>query len=425
MRQSSSVERVVVKNRIKGTVSVPSSKSLLQRYMIAAFLAGGETALDVVHHCEDSLSCLEAIRLLGAKIQTGDGDASLLISGCNGLVNPLAGSISCGESGFALRALIPVAALSIQHILLTATGSLQQRPIHFQENVFRQLQVEGKTLNGFPPVSLKGPLRFRDIAVDGSLSSQLLTGLLMVFPLAPEDHIIEVRDLKSRQYVDLTMRVMTEFGVSIRHEAYRKFFIPGSQVYKPCKVKVEGDWSAAAMMLVAGATAGEVTVNNVSRNSLQPDKAIVELLKHCGAKISQEDNSITAAAARLKSFQFDATDCPDLFPPLAALAVRCNGVSEITGVERLIHKESNRALSLQREFSKMNDNVISVEGNKMFVRGGLPLKSVLVDSHNDHRIAMALAVAGLNIEGGITIRRAESVEKSYLEFFSDLELLTL
>lgn len=450
--QINRVEVTIRKGGVEGTVNVPSSKSLLQRFLIGALLADGVSELFDVHHCNDTLACLDAISSFRPQSLTGPG---LRIEGVNGAINPDIESIHCGESGFALRALASVAALSSRKITLTGSGSLQRRPVSFFENVFPELGVECKTGDGFLPLHVQGPIHFKDISIDGSLSSQFLSGLLMVYPLAKEDHVIEVKNLNSKNYIDLTLQMMKDFGVIVNHESYQKFFIPGNQKYKACKSVIEGDWSAASFMLVAGATAGHVTVKGLSMHSLQPDKAIVEVLKSCGADVVQNDNSVSVTSPdfnpkyigdqtsnfksqgftrdreqasrlqtpNLKPFNFDSIDCPDLFPPLVALAVRCNGISEITGVERLIHKESNRALALQQEFTKMNENLISISGNKMIIRGGLPLQSATVDSHNDHRIAMALAVAGLNVEGGIHIRGCESVEKSYPDFFASLEKL--
>lgn len=395
--------------------------------MIGALLADGVTELNDVHHCNDTIACLSAIRSLMPDQPFGPG---LQIRGCKAVISPQTDTIHCGESGFALRALTSIAALSFRQITLTGSGSLQRRPVNFFENVFPDLGVDCKTNGGFLPVKIKGPLQFKNILIDGSLSSQFLSGLLMVYPLAEEDHLIVVKNLNSKNYIDLTIQVMKDFGVTVTHDSNRKFFIPGKQKYKACKPRIEGDWSAASFMLVAGTTNGSVTVNNLSMNSLQPDKAIVEVLISCGSEVTVNSNSVSATSPdfklrtnNLKPFRFDATGCPDLFPPLVALAVRCNGISEIIGVERLIHKESNRALALHREFSKLNEGLISVEGNKMIIRGGLPLKSAIVDSHNDHRIAMALAVAGLNVEGGITINNCEAVEKSYPEFFLHLKKL--
>ncbi|MCX6275439.1 MAG: 3-phosphoshikimate 1-carboxyvinyltransferase [Bacteroidetes bacterium] len=443
------MEVTIRKGRVEGKVHVPSSKSLLQRYLIGALLAEGVTELYDVHHCNDTLACLDAVQSFQSQSQIGSG---LRIEGGNGVIYPSIDRINCGESGFALRALASVAALAAGQITLTGSGSLQRRPVSFFENVFPELGVECKTNGGFLPLNVRGPMRFKDISIDGSLSSQFLSGLLIVYPLANKDHVIDVKNLSSKHYIDLTLQVMKDFGVNVTHESYQKFFIPGNQKYKSCKAVIEGDWSAASFLLVAGATAGEVTVNNLSMNSLQPDKAIVEVLRSCGAEVTLNNNSVSVTSSdfklrtsnfksrgfthdreqasrlqthNLKPFKFDSTDCPDLFPPLVALAARCNGISEITGVQRLIHKESNRALALQQEFSKMNDKLISIEGNKMIICGGLPLKSANVDSHNDHRIAMSLAIAGLNVEGGIQISGCESVQKSYPDFFANLEKLIM
>ena len=225
------MEVTVRKAGVAGNVRVPSSKSILQRYLIAGLLADGITELKDVSHCRDTLSCLSAIRNLS--LQPAE-EKLLRIAGCNGNIRPHTESINCGESGFALRALSAVAALSATRIVLNGVGSLLSRPVDFFEKVFSELDVECRTNHGFLPVSLKGPVHFRNITVDGSVSSQFLSGLLMVFPLAEKDHVIEVTNLKSKLYVDLTLQVMKEFGVSVTHENYKRFYIQGNQQYKAC-----------------------------------------------------------------------------------------------------------------------------------------------------------------------------------------------
>ena len=413
---------IVGKSKLSGTVSVPSSKSILQRFMIAGMFAEGITELNDVHHCSDTVSCIKAVEKLSGLMHHGSL-TDMKITGTGGKINPATGAINCGESGFALRSLAAVTALSDKPHFLTGEGSLLNRPMGFIENVLKELNVDCKSADGYLPLEIKGPISFKDISIDGSLTSQFLSGLIMVYPFAKEEHSIHVHNLKSKFYVDLTIDVLKNFGIVIHNNDYMEFRIPGNQQYKACNAKMEGDWSAASFMLVAGAIAGDVTVDNISIDSLQPDKAILKVLEKAGATIGVDQLSISARKNNLDSFSFNATDCPDLFPPLVALAIHCSGRTEITGVERLIHKESNRALALQQEFSKMNDKLIEIEGNKMIIHGGMPLKKIIADSHNDHRIAMALAVAGLAIEGGITITGGESVEKSYPGFFSDLSSL--
>jgi 3-phosphoshikimate 1-carboxyvinyltransferase len=413
------VNVVIQKSEVNGWVEVPSSKSVLQRYIIAALLADGLTELSHVIHCEDSRSCLSAVQMLGAKAKEVS-NGMLQVEGNSGKIIPVAKPVSCNESGFALRALTSIASLSENEITLTGTGSLVRRPIDFFETVFPQLKVKCTTQHGFPPVKIQGPVQCRNISMNGSLSSQFLSGLLMIYPLADGDHQIDVHDLKSRKYIDLTIGVLNKFGVEVMHDSYRSFFIKGGQRYKSCQAEVEGDWSAASFMLVAGAIAGSISISNLNMESLQPDKAIIDVLRGAGADVQTGDSSVTVQRKKLTSFTMDASGCPDLIPPLVTLAVNCNGTSEITGVERLIHKESNRALALQQEFSRLNGEVISIEGNKMIIRGGLTLQKATVESHNDHRIAMALAIAGLNVRGGIQISGSESVKKSYPGFFTAL-----
>jgi 3-phosphoshikimate 1-carboxyvinyltransferase len=416
-----SVQTVIKRGNVKGVIAVPSSKSILQRYLIAALLSEHVTELHAISHCSDTLSCLDAVQKFGAKVIESKPDF-LKIKGQGKNIRPVAREINCGESGFALRALSAIAALSDTEIQLTGNGSLLNRPLGFMEDVFMQLGVKSKFTEGKLPVTLQGPVRFTDVVTDGSLSSQFISGLLMVFPFAGEEHIIEVRDLKSRQYIDLTLEVLQQFGIEITNEDYKGFIVQGNQKYKACNVNVEGDWSAASCMLVAGAIAGEVTVKNLSLKSSQPDKIILDVLKKVGAEIVIDANNITAGKpqrGKLKSFVFNATDCPDIFPALAVLATQCDGVSEITGVDRLLFKESNRALALQQEFSKLCNGIISIEGNIMKIKGE-NLKGALVHSHHDHRIAMALAVAGLCAEGNTVIDDSGAVSKSYPEFFNDL-----
>jgi 3-phosphoshikimate 1-carboxyvinyltransferase len=415
------VQAVIKKGKVKGSVTVPASKSMLQRYMIAALLAQGETELNSARHCNDTVACLKAVQSFGATV-IDDKDGLLKMKGNGSKLKLVSNKIDCGESGFALRALSAVAAISNLEIQLTGSGSLSNRPIGFMMDVFRQLDVKCTSSNGLLPLTMQGPVKYKDIITDGSISSQFLSGLLMIFPMADEDHIIEVHSLKSRLYIDLTLDVLKEFGIIITNENYIRFFIPGRQQYKGCSVNVEGDWSAASCMLVAGAVAGEVTVKNLSLKSNQPDKIILQVLNETGAEVLMSENEVTVrkpGGKILSPFCFDATDCPDLFPALTVLASQCNGVSEITGVERLFHKESNRATTLQNEFSKLKNDMISIEGNTMKIEGG-KLIGTEVHSHHDHRIAMALAVAGLIAEGETVITDSDSVSKSYPEFFNDL-----
>jgi 3-phosphoshikimate 1-carboxyvinyltransferase len=212
--------------------------------------------------------------------------------------------------------------------------------------------------------------------------------------------------------------------VDVDHRDYEEFYIPGGQAYTPTSVTIEGDWSAASCLLVAGAVAGEVTVRNLNPVSLQADAAIIEALSRSGARIEQSRGEVTVSRRELRAFSFDATDCPDLFPALAALAASCEGTSAIIGTSRLAHKESDRAQAIFSEYSRLGIEVDLSEDDVMRITGGPAQGSVTVDSHGDHRMAMSLAVAALNASGPVTILDAECVSKSYSDFWADFASLT-
>ncbi|MEE0916403.1 MAG: 3-phosphoshikimate 1-carboxyvinyltransferase, partial [Alistipes sp.] len=272
-------------------------------------------------------------------------------------------------------------------------------------------------------IEVCGPMKGGQIDVDGSVSSQFITGLLLSLPLAEQDTVINVNAAVSKPYLDMTIDTAERFGVAIEHNDYEQFYIAGGQSYEATEYDVEGDWSAAAMLLVAGAVAGEVAVKNISTLSKQADVTICDALVRAGAELTSESDMVSAAHRELHGFEFDATNCPDLFPALATLAAAAEGESRIKGTHRLEHKESNRAEAIRTEFGKLGIEVDLSEEDIMIIRGGAIRGGVEVDSHGDHRMAMTLAVAGLLSDGGVTIHGAESVAKSYPDFFETLQML--
>jgi 3-phosphoshikimate 1-carboxyvinyltransferase len=343
-------------------------------------------------------------------------------------INPLKSEVNCGESGLGIRMFAPIIALSNKRIIINGEGSLLKRPMDFFDKIFPVLSVDIESVNGFLPLALKGPLKPVDIEVDGSLSSQFLTGLLMAYSAAgANDVTINVKNLKSRPYIDLTLKVMQAFGMKLPvNDSYKKFYfekaVHTKTVEKPVYT-VEGDWSGGAFLLVAGALAGNIDIIGLDINSVQADKAVLKALEDAATGIRYEDGHIFINQRASKPFVFDATDCPDLFPPLVALAAGCKGQSRIKGVHRLTHKESNRAQSLHSEFAKLGCT-IQFEDDVMVINGTGTIKpSYELHSHHDHRIAMACAVAGLIAEDLVQIRDAEAINKSYPGFYADLEKL--
>jgi 3-phosphoshikimate 1-carboxyvinyltransferase len=328
----------------------------------------------------------------------------------------------------------PIIGLSDQRIRVVGEGSLLKRPMDFFDEIFPQLGIDVVSNGGKLPLEIQGPLQPKNIEIDGSLSSQFLTGLLFAFAAAGASGIsIRVRDLKSKPYIDLTLQVMRHFGWVVENRDYEEFVFGPERAKGQPEYTVEGDWSGGAFLLVAGAVAGPIEVRGLDEWSTQADKAILQALCDCEAEVILKEDSMRigpadgvntsgAGSRRLRAFTFDATDCPDLFPPLVALAAYCAGTTEIRGVSRLAHKESNRGLTLQEEFGKMGVR-IELDGDRMLVYGGGVVRGATVHSRHDHRIAMACAVAGLKAGGAVTIEEAEAINKSYPDFYEDIRKL--
>ncbi len=410
----------ISRGALKGRLTPPCSKSYAQRALAVSLLAEGESILRNIEFCNDTLSAIRCIESLGAEVRRID-DTTIAVRG--GFA-PKSNLLQVGESGLSTRLFTPVASLADMPIVINGSGTLLHRPMTMMIEPLRRLGVEVRDGGGFLPIEVKGPIRGGEIEVDGSLSSQFVTGLLLALPLAKEDTTLRVHGAVSTPYIAMTIDTAKRFGGKILHNDFSEFYIEGGQHYSATDFAIEGDWSAAAMLLVAGAVAGEVTLDNISTLSLQADTAICNALVHAGASVINEENSITVAKRDLQAFEFDATNCPDLFPALVALAAAAEGESVIVGTKRLEHKESNRAETLREEYAKLGIEVDIATENVMRVRGG-EIRSVTADGCHDHRIAMSLAVSALRSDGAVEIRGAECVEKSYPDFFRDLEHLRI
>ena len=421
-------------SHLNGSIQAPASKSSMQRACAAALLSKGTSIIHNPGHSNDDKAAIRIVKALGAVVEI---NKELVINNSgfpeSSKVSPVGGDlegaeINCGESGLSIRMFTPIVALSDKEITINGSGSLRTRPKDFFDEILPKLGVKIKSNGGKLPMIVQGPLIPTNIEVDGSLSSQFLTGLLMAYSAAGAKNVsIKVNDLKSKPYVDLTLDVMKKFGMYVPENRNFEEFIFHSELTHDSQLTthdytVEGDWSGGAFLLVAGAIAGPITVRGLDLSSTQADRAIVDAMMNANAAIAMEAKGIKIHPGGLRAFEFDATDCPDLFPPLVALAAYCDGTTKIKGVNRLTHKESNRAVTLQDEFDKMGV-VIDLEDDMMIVHGGGIVKGADVHSHHDHRIAMACAVAALKANSETVIEEAMAVKKSYPDFYNDLKSL--
>lgn len=409
-------------SQLTGSIYAAASKSSMQRACAAALVAKGTSVIRNPGNSNDDHAAKGIIENLGASLQA-DGDVLKITS--EG-VKPVSQQINCGESGLSIRMFTALVALSSEEITINGTGSLLTRPMDFFDEILPQLGVTVTSNSGKLPLKIKGPIQPKTIEIDGSLSSQFLTGLLLAFSAAgASDVSIIVKDLKSKPYIDLTLHVMKAFGLKVpENRNYEQFYFSPAAVTSTStrEYLVEGDWSGAAFLLVAGAVAGPIVVKGLDVYSTQADKAILQALIASGVGISIEPEQIELRPKKLSAFHFNATDCPDLFPPLVALAAYCEGKTVIEGVNRLAHKESNRGLTLQEEFGKMGIQ-IDLQDDLMIIHGGGAVQGAPVHSRHDHRIAMACAIAALKANGPVTIEDADAVNKSYPEFYRHMELL--
>lgn len=454
----------VRQGRVGGSARAPASKSALQRAIACAALARGVSRIRAAPLCADALAALGVARDLGAKVRAIEGGVAIEGSplfGAARRLSPLAAPegggisealamlglsdmpeepgqsgatapgrapliLSCGESGLCMRMFSPIAALLDRPVVLAGSGSLARRPMRMVESALASLGVSCASDRGFQPLRLHGPLRSQRARIDAEGSSQLITGLLIAMPTLDGDTSLEIEHLVSSGYLDLTIEVAARFGVKIERSGGNRFSLPGGQSYRAATFDIEGDWSGAAFLAVAAAIRGApggLRIEGLDAQSTQPDRAIADVLRAAGASVRQTGGALEVdpapAQGCLAAFEFDATDCPDIFPPLAALAAAIPGDSSIRGVHRLASKESDRAAALVSMLGNIGVRA-EIEGDAMRIRGG-SLRGGQIDSRGDHRIAMAAAVAALAADGEVRISGAECVAKSWPGFFELLD----
>lgn len=409
---------VVRKSTLHGTVRAPPSKSHTHRALIAALLSRGTSTIECPLSCDDTLRTMGMCRSFGARVTRG-GDR-LVVTGPTTLETPE--RIECGGSGTTLRIATAIAALTPGPVTLDGDDTLRKRPVTDLTRALEALGAECSSSGGCPPLTVEGPMRGGTTSMSGSTSSQYVSALLFACPcLDAPTRLRLTSPLVSRPYVEMTRTVLGRHQVS-SSETDEGFDIPAPQRYRPADHVIEGDYSSAATLLAAGALAGDVRVTSLHRDSIQGDARIVGLLKHFGARIKHHDGTCHIRRGPLGATVIDATHVPDLVPVCAAVATQARGVTRILKAGRLRHKESDRLETTARELTEMGAH-IDVTEDGMNVTGPTPLHGADIETHNDHRIAMAAAVAALVAEGDTILHDAQCVEKSYPHVMRDLRTL--
>ncbi|NOZ83142.1 MAG: 3-phosphoshikimate 1-carboxyvinyltransferase [Euryarchaeota archaeon] len=406
----------------EGSAEAPPSKSYTHRAFVAAGLAQGRSVLRCWLRAGDTLATLEGMRSFGAEISEAE---PAVVVGVGGKPRTPAGAIDCRNSGTTLRLLTGVAALDGE-VMLTGDESLQRRPVEPLLEALRSLGVEAESLrrNGCPPVAVHGGgLRGGRVELPGNISSQFVSSLLMAAPCAEEEvEVVLSTELKSKPYVDMTLQLMRSFGAEVEREGYRRFLVkPGG--YRGTEYRVEGDYSSAAFLLALPVVAGgEVTVRNLSQSSLQADRRILEILRAAGAEVRVQRGCVSVrGSGSPESFEAELGDSPDLLPVATAIACCASGTTLLYGVEHARYKESDRISTCALEFSKFGAD-IRERRDGLQVKGGR-LRGAVVDSHGDHRLAMALSVAALAAQGKSCISGIECADISFPGFFMQMRAL--
>jgi 3-phosphoshikimate 1-carboxyvinyltransferase len=403
---------------LKGSVNAPSSKSLTHRALICASLSRGESVIRNVNISEDIIATMNVLKSIGAKFTVSSHKITVKGVSHPHLKNKV---VDCNESGSTLRFLIPVLSLTNKEVHFTGKDSLLKRPMDIYQDVFDI--SESTFIVQQDKIVVNGSIKANEYILKGDVSSQFFSGLLFALPLLKENSTIIIDgNLESKAYVDLTIAMLQKFGIVIK-KLENGYFIKGNQQYKHTDVIVEGDYSQAAFYLVAGVISGKVHVQNLTHNSKQGDKAIIDIIQSMDGKVVFMENGFVAEQTSTNGEAIDISETPDLGPIVCLLGALSKGTTTIKNIERLRIKESDRVKSTIESLSKLGAN-IKEENGEIIIHGKKTLQGgVTVDSYNDHRIAMMLSIAALRCEQPITITNAIAVNKSYPHFYEDYKQL--
>lgn len=415
------MKEVMTRELIRATVPMPGSKSLAHRALIAAGLAKGKSRIRNFPECRDTMLTADALKELGVRISAENGDLAVSGTGGEFATVPERKEIFLGNSGTSYRLLLSIFALAQGEFLLKGTPRMHERPIRPLVRSLKRLGVQASCTGGgeYPPVLVRGcGIRGGRVKIAAGQSSQYVSSLLMAGPLARRDMEISVEgEPVSRPYLDMTVRVMEQFGIQVRRDGYGYFKVPSGQEYRSRHYHIEGDMSGASYFWAAAAvTGGSVTTTNInSRATCQGDAGFLDILEKLGCTIERGTDRVTVRGGKLRGVEADMGSMPDMVPTLAAIAPFAQGKTIIRNASHLRYKESDRLQCMALELGKLGVRVRQLPDG-LVIHGGNALTGALVDPHDDHRIAMSLAVAGLRVPG-VRIMREDCVGKSFPSFW--------
>lgn len=402
-------------SRLKGEVTVPPSKSMAHRAVICASLAPGRSRISNIQLSDDIQATIEGMRAFGAVIL--QEDSVLTIDGVGRRTSSKRSeTIDCNESGSTLRFLVPLATLFEGPMHFIGRGKLGQRPLDTYEEIFTEQHLRYETGNSeLLDLTIEGSLKAGDYHMRGDISSQFITGMLMTLPLLDGDSRIQLTtELESRGYIDLTLSVLEEFGICIHvSNDYKQFDIKGDQVYQNKDYIVEGDYSQAAFWLGANALGHDLVINGLNEHSLQGDREVLPILEILKKNVTEKEERI-----------IDGSQVPDIIPVVSLVAALSEGKTQITNLERLRIKESDRLTATQKELKTLGADIRAID-DSLHITGVSMLKGgASVWSHKDHRMAMMIAIASTVCETEIELKDPECVSKSYPNFWEEFERLS-
>lgn len=406
---------------INAAVRIPGSKSISHRSVIAAGLARGESRIQGFLQCEDTFYTINVLRELGVQVSIDGEETKVIGSGGRFIPTSTRKEFYLGNSGTSLRLLLSAVSLARGEFLLTGNPRMLKRPIGDLVMALDQIGVEALCLeqNRCPPVLIRARgIKGGKVVISGEKSSQYVSSLLLSGPYTENGIEIEITGrLVSKPYVDITIDVMEEFGVHVDRDRDCYFRVSTEYDYLPCQFSIEGDISAASYFWAAAAvTGGTVTTENIRPYTTQQgDIAFLDILEGMGCRINRENDRVAVHGGALSGVEVDMGAMPDMVPTLAAIALFAEGKTAIRNVSHLRHKESDRLRTIALEWSKIGVRVEEL-ADGLIIHGGRRLSGTAVESHNDHRLAMSLAVVGLKVPG-IRIREEGCVNKSFPGFW--------